>query len=341
MRLDELTRKSHEAARVRAYQTHTDVIALRIELVRTWSAWIVWAGVVLGLAFTMTNVQQFAANGAPAGSLSWLSAWLLDPMVSLVLIGVLVAEQVTSRWQIDTPGWAQTTKCFALAATYVMNTWQSWSVLSASGIVLHSVPPLLVFTAVEGGPAMREALTRAVTKSLTATAPDTATPVMNTAVNGLVNPAGVIHQTDPGSVQEPVHEPAHGAVREPVPAPVRESTSRRSTNANKATRGKGSRSGGRVLFADYLAMAREHLTADTVTVTPAWCRQVTGCSAGTSVRLAAALSTELVAPTTADPDPFTTGPVSSAPVSSAPVSTTPFTTTAPDDVPAEAESEAA
>jgi hypothetical protein len=182
-KVDKLATKSAEAARVRAYQTHLDVIALRIELVRTWSARIIWAGVVVGLAFTMTNVQQFAANGAPAGSLSWLSAWLLDPMVSLVLIGVLVAEQVTSRWQIDTPGWAQTTKCFALAATYVMNTWQSWSALSASGIVLHSVPPLLVFTAVEGGPAMREALTRAVTRSLTAAGPDIATSVVTAAVN--------------------------------------------------------------------------------------------------------------------------------------------------------------
>jgi hypothetical protein len=45
-----------------------------------------------------------------------------------------------------------------------------------------------------------------------------------------------------------------------------------------------------VLFADYLAMAREQLPADAPTVTPAWCRQVTGCSAGTSVRLAAELN---------------------------------------------------
>lgn len=97
MNLTELTRKSRDAAQLRAYQTHADVVALRIELVRAWSARIIWAGVALGLAFTMTNVQQFAANGAPTWSLPWLSAWLLDPMVSLVLVGVLVAEQVTSR----------------------------------------------------------------------------------------------------------------------------------------------------------------------------------------------------------------------------------------------------
>ncbi|MFD9697968.1 hypothetical protein ACFWV3_02695, partial [Lentzea sp. NPDC059081] len=54
-----------------------------------------WTGILLGLAFTMTNVQQFAAAGAAVWSLAWFAAWLLDPMVSLVLLAVLRAEQVT------------------------------------------------------------------------------------------------------------------------------------------------------------------------------------------------------------------------------------------------------
>ena len=57
--------------------------------------------------------------------------------------------------------------------------------------------------------------------------------------------------------------------------------------------GRGKRTGGRVLFADYLATARQQV-AETrpAAITPAWCRAVTGCSAGTSVKLAAALATE-------------------------------------------------
>lgn len=290
MRLDELARKSRQAAEVRAYQTHPDVIALRIERVRDWSAGLIWAGVVLGLAFTMTNVQQFAANGARTGSLPWMSAWLLDPMVSLVLIGVLVAEQVTSRWELETPVWARRTKWFALAATYAMNTWQPWSTLSAPTIVLHSVPPLLVFTAVEGGPVMREALTRAVARSLAGT---------DTTASALVNePANVLgdsHEPESGSVHESVHEPE--------PKPAREPRPRRATNRRKSVRTKGKR----VLFADYLAMAREHLGPDVATVTPAWCRQVTGCSAGTSVRLAAALSAERDESTNVDHVPAEVG----------------------------------
>lgn len=43
----------------------------------------------LGLAFTMVNVQTFAAAGAAVWSLPWCAAWLLDPMVSLVLLGAI------------------------------------------------------------------------------------------------------------------------------------------------------------------------------------------------------------------------------------------------------------
>ncbi len=50
--------------------------------------------------------------------------------------------------------------------------------------------------------------------------------------------------------------------------------------------------GRRRLLADYLAYARAQLEPG-VEPTPAWCRRVSGCSAGTSVKLAAALRAEL------------------------------------------------
>jgi hypothetical protein len=52
----------------------------------------------------------------------------------------------------------------------------------------------------------------------------------------------------------------------------------------------------RRLLTDYLAEARGQLAAG-VEPTPAWCRRVTGCSAGTSVKLAAALRAERTADT--------------------------------------------
>lgn len=108
-----------------------------------------WVGIVLGLAFTMTNVQAFAAAGTPPWSLPWLAAWLLDPMVSLVLLAILRAEQVLTRHGVRTGRWVRAAKWFTLAATYVMNTWQAYADGSAAMVVLHSVPPLVVFVAAE------------------------------------------------------------------------------------------------------------------------------------------------------------------------------------------------
>ncbi|WP_199444083.1 hypothetical protein [Umezawaea beigongshangensis] len=178
-----------------------------------------WTGILLGLAFTMTNVQQFAAAGAPAWSLVWCAAWLLDPMVSLVLLAILRAEQVTARHGVRMGGWVRAAKWFTLAATYVMNTWSAFAVGSAASVVLHSVPPLVVFVAAEAVTELRDKLGAVVT----------AAPSAPTA-----------------------------------PAP-------------------------RTSFADYLAAAQAARTPE-VTVTPAWVREVTGCSRGLSSRLAAALT---------------------------------------------------
>jgi hypothetical protein len=227
-RAQRLVQDAAEAAEVRAYQTHPDVVALRIERVRRQVDWMCWSGIVLGLAFTMTNVQGFASAGTRPGSLPWLAAWVLDPTVSLVLLAILRAEQVTARYQVRTGVWVRRAKWFTLAATYVMNTWTSFAAGEAASIVLHSVPPLVVFVAVEAITDLRDKLTDAV----------------------------LVAAKRDASREEPV------------------------------------KAGRRVLFADYLAIARETWTPD-VEITPAWVRRATGCSRGLSPRLARALRSEV------------------------------------------------
>jgi hypothetical protein len=131
-----------------------------------------WTGILLGLAFTMTNVQGFAAAGARVWSLPWLAAWLLDPMVSLVLLAILRAEQVTARHGVRTGGWVRGAKWFTLGATYVMNTWAAYAAGSPALVVLHSVPPLVVFMAAEAVTDLRDKLAEAVTAQLVNIAPD-------------------------------------------------------------------------------------------------------------------------------------------------------------------------
>src|SRR5688572_2911753 len=102
-----LKRRADAAADVRRYDTDPDVVAYLLERRATLGISLVWAGIVLGLAFTVPNVQAFVAGDAPVWSIVWTTAWLLDVMVSLPLIGVLVLEQATTRHGVTLGGWAR------------------------------------------------------------------------------------------------------------------------------------------------------------------------------------------------------------------------------------------
>ncbi|MFG1815788.1 hypothetical protein ACGFIF_18640 [Kribbella sp. NPDC049174] len=278
--VDRLRVSAAEASQVRALSTHPDVVALRVESIRTQVDRCMWLGIVLGLAFTMVNVQAFAADGAPVGSLPWLAAWLLDPMVSLVLIAVLRAEQITARYQVTDAGpWICRTKRFAFAATYVMNTWASFGKGDLAGIVLHSVPPLLVFCAAETAPVLRDRLTEAVLRAEQAAA-----------------------LADPQKAAEPLAAPVVAQEMPPAPEAL-ESASTTAGGASPQATGKTTKTRSprkpsprkkapaktaRKLLGDYVedAMLALDLNTDPREITPAWARKSTGCSAGLSAKVA-------------------------------------------------------
>jgi hypothetical protein len=112
-----------------------------------------------------------------------------------------------------------------------MNTWEAYALRSPALVVLHSVPPLVVFVAAEAVTDLRDKLGAAVSAAF---------------VNA-----------------------------EPAPAPAVTTAVVR-----------------RMSFADYLGVARATYRPG-VAVTPAWIREVTGCSRGLSSRLAATLRAEV------------------------------------------------
>lgn len=259
---DKLRQDAESAAQVRRLANHPDVIALRVEKVRTQIDVLLWVGIFLGLAFTMVNVQAFAASGSAPWSLGWLSAWLLDPMVSLVLVAVLRAEQITARYQVETGRWAHRTKWFAFLATYVMNTWKSWTHFDVAGVALHSVPPVLVFLAAETAPVLRDKLTEAVMKAA------------GHAFTGETD----TQETAPAAETTPAETPD---AEEPVPTPALSPAPRRTTRKAKAPAKQG-----RKLRGDYLAEARA-AWAPGIEITPAWVREVCPeVSRGTSKNVA-------------------------------------------------------
>lgn len=287
--VERLRTAAAEASQVRALSTHPDVVALRVESVRTQVDRCMWVGIVLGLAFTMVNVQAFAAQGAALWSLAWFAAWLLDPMVSLVLIAVLRAEQITARYQVsDHTKWIGRTKRFAFAATFAMNTWHSFVRLDVAGIVLHSVPPLLVFCAAETAPVLRDRLTEAVLRAERTAA--------------LADPAGASHHLDttPETPDQPApietrEKPAE-AIEAAPPAQTKPNPSRPRRKATKPAKT------GRKLLADYVTEALAAIEPGTAAdaITPAWARHTTGCSTGLSAKVAAAVRDELTTSQTAN-----------------------------------------
>jgi hypothetical protein len=297
-----LAAEAAAAAELRAYRTDPDVVALRVEHIRIQVDWLMWVGIVLGLCFTMTNVQQFAAAGARVESLAWWSAWLLDPMVSLVLLAVLRAEQVTTRYQVSTGVWPRVAKWALLSATYVMNTWVSWAAGSASGVVLHTVAPLVVVLAAEAVTDLQYALSECVQRAhttATTRADQTAGALPDPAMVNTAPPAGPALTGGVGEHRAGVGDRFTGAADERAGA--------RSVNGVGAVAGRTVRRVGETrrapgkqatapvrskLLADYLAEARA-AWAPGVVVSPAWTRQVTGCSRGLSPKVAAALTAEL------------------------------------------------
>jgi hypothetical protein len=199
-----LKKAAKSASEVRAYQTDPDVVALRVEVVRTWVDRLVWTGMVLGLLFTMANVQSFASQGTARFSVDWFIAWLLDPMVSLVLIGVLMGEQVINRHNVGAGGWVRVTKWVALGCTYGMNTWSAYAAHSPAKILLHSVPPLIVVCAAEAVTDLRMSITKAVT-----TAYEAARTVSGTAPEVVLN--------TPADTAPDATRPVSSTVPKPVP----------------------------------------------------------------------------------------------------------------------------
>ncbi|MEV7091812.1 hypothetical protein AB0M80_03130 [Amycolatopsis sp. NPDC051045] len=286
---DKLAQDAATAAKVRRLSNHPDVVALRVEKVRTQIDAVIWLGIFLGLAFTMVNVQSFAAAGAATWSLGWLAGWLLDPMVSLVLVAVLRAEQVTARYQVEIGAWAHRTKWFAFLATYVMNTWKSWTHFDVAGVVLHSVPPVLVFLAAETAPVLRDKLTEAVFKAAGTAFTGQADTAGDTAVTSAPVPAAESAPEVPGGA------PAAPVVESPTSTPTRP---RRRPAARKPAAKPA-----RKLRADYLAEVRA-AWAPGIEITPAWVRSVCpSISRGTSKNVADDLTAETTTRPAVAPEP--------------------------------------
>ncbi|MFJ1864083.1 hypothetical protein ACIOD1_05580 [Streptomyces sp. NPDC088097] len=109
----------------------------------------------VALVFTASNVTMFAIDHHVS---PWI-AWLLDPMVAVALGTVLIFDGRLSEYGLYPSGWASALRWFAGIGTWVMNCWTSlWPTgtgfgipraVDPAGLVLHSVPPVLLIVLAE------------------------------------------------------------------------------------------------------------------------------------------------------------------------------------------------
>lgn len=119
-----------------------------------------------GLVFTAVNVTLFAIDHHTHPGI----AWMLDPLVSLALLGVLFIDGRLAAHGYKPNGWPFALRWFAGLATWLMNCWSSlypdgkftgWpDNPDPAGMLLHSVIPFLVILLAEAGAGYRKFSTR-------------------------------------------------------------------------------------------------------------------------------------------------------------------------------------
>lgn len=99
----------------------------------------------LTMGFSLQNIHDFAAAHGVQDPI----AWFLAPAVDLALVAALIGDAVLSRHQLDAGPWATRLRWYAGGATLVLNAWEAVASLDAAAIVLHVVPPVLLFVLAE------------------------------------------------------------------------------------------------------------------------------------------------------------------------------------------------
>ncbi|MFI5526899.1 hypothetical protein [Streptomyces platensis] len=174
------------------------------------------------LAFTATNVTEFALEH---GVSRWI-AWLLDPLVAGALGTVLVVDGLLSEHDVRPAGAASLLRWFAGLATWFMNCWGSlWPSgtpfgrpdhLDPAGLLLHSVLPVLLIMLAEAITAYRRQIVARIAQ-LEAVDTPAPRPVRPTPERPMVEP-----EPEPVLVPEYQPEPVY---RQPEPEPELEPVS--------------------------------------------------------------------------------------------------------------------
>jgi hypothetical protein len=169
---------------------------------------------LLTMAFSLQNIHDFAAGHGVQDPI----AWFLAPAVDLALLAALMGDAVLSRWQLDAGPWAVRLRWYAGITTVVLNGWEAVAALDLAGIVLHVVPPILLFVLAEAASPYRVAFAETVKLAAVSTGPSTETAPVSTPQ---VTTAAEQAPAEVGSVDTLVSTPELEAAEVDTPEPGR------------------------------------------------------------------------------------------------------------------------
>lgn len=219
-------------------ETDDDIAELRQILTGLTRVLIVVS--VLALIYTCVNVTIFAIGH---GTSPWI-AWLLDPMVSIVLSTALIVDGRLSKWAEHASGStlsATVLRWFAGLATWSMNVWSAlWPDggfgmphhMDVGEFWIHSIPPVLLILMAEAATAYRRRVEKIIAKlaekqslatarpAKASASPQPASPSAATATPSLPAPATTPRAPLPAPASQPATTPSQPAASTPASSPA-------------------------------------------------------------------------------------------------------------------------
>ncbi|TMR12387.1 conjugal transfer protein TraI [Nonomuraea turkmeniaca] len=158
-------RKAHETARLHRLGRDPEMRAWQAARMRRILTTALMVALTLALAWSTAGVQQFAAEGAEPWSPGWIFAWLVEPFMSIALLGIVGARAYlgTQGQPLDHPKLIRIEYLF-LGLTLGMNAWPylPWTDddFTISRLVLHILGPIVAVAIVGALPIILAAFAR-------------------------------------------------------------------------------------------------------------------------------------------------------------------------------------
>lgn len=156
--------------------------------IKKWSGRALAGVVIAAMLWSAVNVQQNIAPTGAGDPLFWAS-YLLEALISTVLVVFMVSGSAVARWKItEGEDLIRGIEVALLAATITLNTYPYFNPFQIWDIVVHAVAPIMIGVALFGHDAVGKRLGAAIEKASQQLPPDDDIAVRLAALTDVTRP---------------------------------------------------------------------------------------------------------------------------------------------------------